>query len=255
LLLDAELLPWSAKAGQLITEQYAPVAAAGRAALPAALSAVDAGLARGLDLSALRDALAGRAAALDAYAEVYQRYSWPTDGLTGLRLAPFAVLASAGASQAGRDHGWQLAQADRMVAADPELIAPTRRIRVDAGDPASVAAGTDWWLELTAAGGEGMVVKPYRGLDTPESRRAQPGLKCRGRDYLRLIYGPEYTEPDTLARLRDRSLGRKRAMAWREHVLGLAALDRLAAGEPLYRIHELVAAILASESDPVDPRL
>jgi hypothetical protein len=216
---------------------------------------VDAGLARGLDLSALRDALAGRAAALDAYAEVYQRYSWPTDGLTGLRLAPFAVLASAGASQAGRDHGWQLAQADRMVAADPELIAPTRRIRVDAGDPASVAAGTDWWLELTAAGGEGMVVKPYRGLDTPESRRAQPGLKCRGRDYLRLIYGPEYTEPDTLARLRDRSLGRKRAMAWREHVLGLAALDRLAAGEPLYRIHELVAAILASESDPVDPRL
>lgn len=255
LLLDAELLPWSAKAGQLITEQYAPVAAAGRAALPAALSAVDAGIARGLDLSALGSSLAGRAAALDAYAEVYQRYSWPTDGLTGVRLAPFAVLASAGSSHAGRDHGWQLAQADRMVAADPELIAPTRRIRVDAGDPASVEAGTGWWLELTAAGGEGMVVKPYHGLCTPEGRRAQPGLKCRGREYLRLIYGPEYTEPDTLARLRDRSLGRKRTMAWREHILGLAALDRLAAGEPLYRVHELVAAILASESDPVDPRL
>ncbi|GAA3521127.1 polynucleotide kinase-phosphatase [Actinocatenispora rupis] len=256
LLLDAELLPWSAKAGQLIRDEYAPVAAAAGAALPAALSTVDAAVARGLDLGALRDRLAARAASAAAYAEVYQRYSWPTDGLTGLRLAPFAVLASEGASHAGRDHGWQLDRADRLAAADPELIASTRRIVVDTTDPDSVRAGTDWWLALTAAGGEGMVVKPYHGLSTPDGgRQGQPGIKCRGREYLRIIYGPDYTEPATLARLRDRKLGRKRSLAWREHVLGLAALDRLAAGAPLYRVHEVVAAILACESEPVDPRL
>jgi len=255
LLLDAELMPWSAKAGELIRDQYAPVAAAASAALPAALAAVDAGIGRGLDLGPLRTALADRAAAVDAYAEVYQRYSWPTDGLSGLRLAPFAVLAGAGRSYAAKDHGWQLAQADRLVAADPDLLAPTRRIVVDTTDPDSVAAGVDWWLALTGEGGEGMVVKPYHGLSTPDGRQGQPGIKCRGREYLRLIYGPDYTEPATLARLRDRSLRRKRSMAWREHVLGLAALDRFAAGEPLHRVHELVAAILACESEPVDPRL
>ena len=50
-------------------------------------------------------------------------------------------------------------------------------------------------------------------------------------------------------------LGRKRGLALREHALGLAALDRLAAGAPLWRRHELVFAILACESEPVDPRL
>jgi hypothetical protein len=83
----------------------------------------------------------------------------------------------------------------------------------------------------------------------------QPGLKCRGREYLRLIYGPDYTEPSQLERLRRRGLGRKWGLALREYALGVAALDRMAAGEPLWRVHELVFAILAVESEPVDPRL
>jgi hypothetical protein len=86
-------------------------------------------------------------------------------------------------------------------------------------------------------------------------RFVQPGLKVRGREYLRIIYGPDYTEPETLERLRDRSLGRKRSLATREHVLGLEALDRLTAGEPLWRVHQAVFAVLALESEPVDPRL
>lgn len=255
LLLDAELMPWSAKAGPLIREQYAGVAAAAGASLPAALSILDAAASRGVPVDQLRDRLSRRSAAIDDYAAVYQRYCWPTDGLSGLRLAPFAVLASAGTTYADADHDWQLAMADRLVAADPALLAPTRRIVVDVDDAGSVRAGTDWWLDLTGAGGEGMVVKPHHGLRTPTGRQTQPGIKCRGREYLRIIYGPDYTEPATLTRLRERKLSRKRSMAWREHVLGLAALDRLAAGAPLYRIHELVAAILACESEPVDPRL
>ena len=257
LLLDTELLPWSAKAGGLIREQYAGVGAAGRAALPAALSVLDAVAARGLDVGALRDRTAERAADIGGYSAAYRAYVRPTDGLTGVTVAPFAVLAGAGISHADKDHGWHLAAADRLVAADPTLCTPTRRVVVDLSDSASEAAATKWWLELTAAGGEGMVVKPYAGLKAVDGRNrlVQPGVKCRGREYLRIIYGPEYTRPEQLAALRQRSLGRKRGLALREHGLGLAALDRLAEGAPLWRVHELVFAILACESEPVDPRL
>ncbi|SCL23460.1 polynucleotide kinase-phosphatase [Micromonospora nigra] len=257
LLLDCELLPWSAKAEGLIREQYAGVGAAGRAALPAALAALDAAAARGLDVAALRDRTARRRDDVVAYTEAYRAYVRPTDGLDGVTLAPFAVLAGARAGYADRDHGWHLALADRLCAADPGFFTPTRRRVVDLSDSDAVRAATDWWLALTADGGEGMVVKPYAGPAARGGRGSllQPGVKCRGREYLRIIYGPGYTEPEQLAALRRRSLGRKRGLALREHALGLAALDALVAGAPLWRRHELVFAILACESEPVDPRL
>jgi polynucleotide kinase-phosphatase len=257
LLLDAELLPWSAKAGGLIRERYAGVGAAGRAALPAALSVLEKVAGRGLDVTELRERLELRATEIDGYSAAYRAYVQPTDGLAGVTLAPFAVLAGAGVSYRDKDHGWHLALADQLVAADPALFTPTRRMVVELGDPAAEQAATDWWLALTAAGGEGMVVKPYAGLGVTDAkgRLVQPGVKCRGREYLRIIYGPEYTRPEQLERLRQRSLGRKRGLALREHGLGLAALDRLAEGAPLWRVHELVFAILAAESEPVDPRL
>jgi protein phosphatase len=82
-----------------------------------------------------------------------------------------------------------------------------------------------------------------------------PGIKCRGPEYLRIIYGPEYTDPANLDRLRSRNVGRKRALALREFALGIEALERSVAGEPLYRVHECVFGVLALESEPVDPRL
>ncbi|MER7416770.1 polynucleotide kinase-phosphatase [Micromonospora peucetia] len=257
LLLDCELLPWSAKAGGLIREQYAGVGAAGRAALPAALAALEAAAGRGLPVGELRDRTARRHAEILAYSNAYRAYVGPTDGLRGVTLAPFTVLAGAKAGYADRDHGWHLGLADRLCAADPEFFTPTRRQVVDLADPAAEAAATDWWLALTAAGGEGMVVKPYAGpaARTERGSLLQPGIKCRGREYLRIIYGPGYDEPEQLAALRRRSLGRKRGLALREHGLGLAALDALVAGAPLWRRHELVFAILACESEPVDPRL
>ncbi|GII22765.1 polynucleotide kinase-phosphatase [Planosporangium mesophilum] len=256
LLLDCEVLPWSAKAESLIKGQYAAVGAAARAALPSSLDVLDAGIGRGLDLAGLRTRTAARAANAEAFTRAYRRYCWPVDGLEGIQLAPFMVLASEGASHAARDHGWHLERCDRLVAADPGLLRPTGRRIVDLGDEASVKEATDWWLELTGAGGEGMVIKPYDGLaHRANGKLVQPGIKCRGREYLRIIYGPDYTEPRHLERLRDRGLNRKRGLAVREHGLGLAALDAVAAGEPLWRIHELVFAVLALESEPTDPRL
>jgi protein phosphatase len=254
LLLDAELLPWSAKAGALIRDQYASVAAAASAALPAALEAVSGAITRGLDLTAIKDRLDRRTVQIRRFADTYRRYCWTTTGLDGLRLAPFHVLASEGASHAARDHAWHLDVVDRLVAADPSFFAPTRRLDVDLADPDADRVATDWWLSLTEAGGEGMVVKPLV-LGPHAERRVQPALKCRGREYLRIIYGPDYTEPERLAALRDRRLGRKRGLALREEALGLAALDALAELGPAWRIHQLVFAIVACESEPVDPRL
>ena len=254
-LLDAELLPWSAKAGDLIRSQYSAVGAAARTALPAAVSALEQAAARGLEVADLLDRQRRRAADAEAFTGVYRRYCWPTDGLAGVALAPFQLLATAGTTYADRPHAWHLALADRLAESDPELVRGTRSFPVDVTDPASEAAATAWWEELTAAGGEGMVVKPAANLTRGRRGVVQPGLKVRGREYLRLVYGPDYTEPQHLERLRERSLGRKRGLALREYALGLEGLERLARGEPLWRVHECVFAVLALESEPVDPRL
>lgn len=255
LLLDAELLPWSVKAGQLLRDQYAAVGAAARASLPAAVGVLEQAAAAGLDVGELLERTRSREVAAAAFTAAYRRYCWPTDGLTGVRIAPFQVLATEGTVYHERPHAWHLGVADRLVAADSELVAPTRRVFADVTDPDSVAAATDWWIELTAAGGEGMVVKPAGNLTRGRKGLVQPGLKVRAREYLRIIYGPDYTEPANLERLRSRGLGHKRSLALREYALGLEGLDRVARGEPLWRVHQCVFAVLALESEPVDPRL
>ncbi|GAA5044870.1 polynucleotide kinase-phosphatase [Streptomyces similanensis] len=257
LLLDAELMPWSLKASGLLRGQYAAVGAAAGAVFPGALAALTAAGARGVDVSALLGRQRERAADAAAFTAAYRRYCWSTDGLEGVRLAPFQVLAAQGRSLADVPHDEQLALIDRLVDHDATgLLQITRRLYVDVADPESVRSGVDWWLEMTGRGGEGMVVKPLGALArTEQGRLVQPGIKCRGREYLRIVYGPEYTRADNLARLRQRSLNHKRSLALREYALGVEALARLADGEPLWRVHEAVFAVLALESEPVDPRL
>ncbi len=100
-----------------------------------------------------------------------------------------------------------------------------------------------------------MVVKPETYIARENGRLLQPAVKCRGREYLRIIYGPDYLEPEHLERLKKRSLGRKRSLGEREFSLGMESLDRFVKKEPLYKVHECAFAVLALESEPVDPRL
>jgi len=252
LVLDCELLPWSAKALGLIKDQYASVGAAAHAALPAAADLVAAAAARGMDVTALAERVARRTANAQAYRDAYDAYVRPTDGLDGVSVAPFQVLAAQGQTLAlTRSHRWHLETIDRLVTSDPFLTS-TRRRYVHLADEAQVDEATRWWLDLTAAGGEGMVVKPLDPV-TDVARRVQPGLKVRGREYLRIIYGPDYT--DSLDLLRRRSLGRKKNLALREHGLGIEALTRFVDNQPLWLVHQMVFAVLALESEPVDPRL
>ncbi|MEV4217900.1 polynucleotide kinase-phosphatase [Nonomuraea sp. NPDC049725] len=245
-VLDCELLPWSAKADGLIRSQYASVGAAAGAALPEAVSALEAAAARGLEVSELLERTRRRAGNATLFRDAYARYCWPVDGLEGVRLAPFQILACEGRATALEPHAWHLST---LALLDAPIIAPTRHVFVSLDSPSSRAEATAWWEAMTAAGGEGMVVKPAAHT----GGRVQPGVKVRGREYLRIIYGPDYTE--SLDVLRRRFLGKKRSLALREHALGLEALARLADGEPGWRVHEPVFAVLALESEPVDPRL
>jgi protein phosphatase len=138
---------------------------------------------------------------------------------------------------------------------DPQLLRATPYRCIDVTDPAGEQAGIDWWEQLTARGGEGMVVKPLEFITRGKKGLLQPAVKCRGREYLRIIYGPDYTADEHLTRLRNRGLGAKRSLALREFALGVEALERFVRREPLRRVHECVFGVLALESEPVDPRL
>jgi protein phosphatase len=143
----------------------------------------------------------------------------------------------------------------KICAHDPKLLRATPFKLVDVTDTDSEQSGTDWWRELTARGGEGMVVKPLQFITRGTKGLVQPAVKCRGREYLRIIYGPDYTADEHLSRLRHRGVGAKRSLALREFALGIEALDRFVSREPLRRVHECVFGVLALESEPVDPRL
>ena len=247
LALDCELLPWSAKAIELIKAQYASVGAAARAALPALLATLDTATERGLDVADLVARTQQRLSNATAFRDAYAAYYRPTQGLRGITLAPFQILAAEGRVLALTEpHEWHLAELSKLRG---DLITPTRHRFVDLASADQRAAAADWWLELTGSGGEGIVVKPAHLT----SGKVQPGLKVRGREYLRIIYGPDYT--GSLDMLRDRHLGKKRQLALREHGLGLDALAGFVTHEPLWRVHQAVFAVLALESEPVDPRL
>jgi len=255
LVLDCELLPWSAKAMELIRRQYASVGAAASAGLNASVATLKQAADRGLDVAGLIHPQRTRIAHVDRYIDAYRRYVWPVNGIDDLRLAPFHVLAAETGVFVDRDHSWHLELCDRLVASDTDWFTPTNRLIVDVTDRESQSAGVAWWEQLTSGGGEGMVVKPMSFVANGRKGLAQPGIKCRGPEYLRIIYGPEYAAPTQIDRLRTRSLGRKRSLAIREFGLGIEGLERFVAAEPLYRVHECVFGVLAMESEPVDPRL
>jgi protein phosphatase len=255
--LDCELMPWSAKAQELLRSQYAAVGAAGEASLARAVEATNLVSDRGPDFGAMAARMKNRSAALSMYRKAYRRYCWPVSTVADYKLAPFHLLATESGVHVSQDNVWHmeaLAKVSRQNTTNSILVVTPYRI-VDVTDEASLNKGIAWWEELTGRGGEGMVVKPFDFVTKGRRGLAQPAVKCRGREYLRIIYGPEYTDPINLQRLKSRGLGAKRSLALREFALGVEALERFVRREPLRRIHECVFGVLALESEPVDPRL
>ncbi len=252
---DCELMPWSAKAQELVRQQYAAVGAAARGALGEVVTLLKNAKQKTPEIAAIENQILERQTMANDYIAAYQRYCWPVNGVNDLKLAPFHILASEGHVHIDKDHIWHMDTLSRLCAADGGLLLATPYKLVDVVDTTSQEDGIRWWTDLTGAGGEGMVVKPLEFA--PKGRRGivQPAVKCRGPEYLRIIYGPEYSLPENLERLRSRGLGAKRSLALREFALGIESLERFTRKEPLRRVHECVFGVLALESEPVDPRL
>ena len=251
--LDCELMPWSTKAQALLKEQYAPVGVAAQQGLTAATAVLEQTASRGVDVGSLLDRFGKKKPLPSKYIQAYEQYCWTVNDIKNLKLAPFHILATEGTTHTNKPHSWHMKQIASFCQ-DDILLATNYKI-VNLQDTDSVAAATNWWLELTAAGGEGMVVKPKDFISYNKSKLIQPAVKCRGAEYLRIIYGLEYSLPENLERLKQRGLGKKRSLALREFALGIEALTRFVENAPLRRVHECVFGILALESEPVDPRL
>jgi hypothetical protein len=258
--LDCELMPWSAKAQELLKSQYAAVGAAGQASLPRAVAALEQAAGRLASeernkVEQVVDNCRRREEHVRRFVAAYRQYCWTAASLTDLKLAPFHLLASEDRVHTDKDHTWHIGTLASVCREDTELLLATAYNLVDVTDPASQAEGVHWWTELTGRGGEGMVVKPHDFILRGKRGLAQPAVKCRGVEYLRIIYGPDYTDDANLSRLRSRGLGQKRALALGEFALGIEGLERFVRKEPLRRVHECVFGVLALESEPVDPRL
>ncbi len=252
-LLDAEVMPWSAKAQSLLRLQYMPTVMAARASAEALLDALpDAGGSEAL--AALREGAVRRRDNARRMGETIEGYCWPAETIDDYRIAPFHLLAAEGRVFADAPHTWHMDTIARLAAGDP-ILQVTGWRQLDPAAEADRAALIAWWEEHTAAGGEGLVLKPTAFVAHRGKELVQPALKVRGRDYLRIIYGPDYDMPENIARLRERGLRRKFSLAAREFRLGLEGLHRFVDKQPLAKVHECALAVLALESEPVDPRL
>lgn len=267
--LDCELMPWSAKAQALLREQYSAVGISGRVALDEAVRLLEAASSnknfsfdvgkntsgQNADLNTILGRFRERSELLHRYVDAYRVYCWNVGSIDDLRLAPFHILATEGSVHSDKDHLWHMENIEKYCVQKDGIIMATNHIVVDVTDNDSVEMGTNWWESLTSSGGEGMVVKPLDFIVKNGRELLQPAVKCRGREYLRIIYGPEYNLKENMERLKKRSVSKKRSLALREFALGMEALERFVKKEPLYRVHECVFSVLALESEPVDPRL
>lgn len=255
MILDCELMPWSAKAQELLRNQYALVGSASSHALTAAHDLVHAAALENADMTPLLQDLIERRQMTNKFVEAYRHYCWDVNGPQDLKLAPFHLLATEGSVHDNKSHEWHMTELSMLCEQGTGILIQTPWRIVDLRDDEEVGQAIQWWEDLTSRGGEGMVVKPFEFTVRGQKGLVQPAVKCRGPEYLRIIYGPEYLKNENLTRLRKRGLSLKRSLALREYALGMEALHRFVEREPLRRVHECVFGVLALESEPVDPRL
>lgn len=265
-ILDTELMPWSAKAQGLLRTQYAPT---GRAGLDSIIpvfnllienyNVVNTDLMIESKISPLQliDKYKDKQEAIEKYIDAYRRYCWTVNDINDYQIAPFHILATENEVHFDKSHIWHLEMINKYISNEIDnIFISTSNIVINVNNSDDVNKAIDWWIYLTNLGNEGMVVKSLNYISvTNEGRIIQPAIKCRGREYLRIIYGPEYLFTENLTRLKKRSLNRKRELALKEFSLGYESLTRFINKEPLSRIHQCVYGIMALESEPIDPRL
>jgi len=187
--LDAELMPWSAKAQELLRSQYAAVGSSASAALAEVVSSLEVGSARGAGTEELLRSFSSRREMVHDFVSAYRRYCWNVECIEDFKVAPFHLLATEGAVHTDKDHVWHMETLAGLCRGS-DVLTPTSFRVVDVTSETAIADGVAWWEQLTGNGGEGMVVKPRTWIARSKRGLVQPAVKCRGREYLRIIYGP-----------------------------------------------------------------
>lgn len=249
-LLDAEILPWNLKAQQLIDQQYAHVAE--QALMDRTKLVEKLGQTTQIDVSDWLQEYTLLLENAKRFSTVYENYCWDVQDTATIQIAPFHVLAHSSETFFHKPHTWHM-DMNRHFANNSTLFIETAFKVIS--DEASEQEVIEWWEEITAAGHEGIVIKPETFVTMHRGKIIQPAIKVRGREYLRIIYGMDYLQPASLAKLKERNPNKKMKHALREFALGMEGIERFVRGESTTRIHECVLATLALESDPVDPRL
>ncbi|MDO0824222.1 polynucleotide kinase-phosphatase [Desulfosporosinus nitroreducens] len=252
-LLDAEVLPWNLKAKELISAQYAHVSEVALMDRRKILEKLEQAQEKGWDVSSWIEEFKLKLGNAKVFREVFQKYCWDTQGIEGIKIAPFHVLAQSEQTFFDQSHIWHMEQ-NRELAKLSDLFIETEFKVVM--DEASEQEAIRWWQEITEDGHEGFVVKPETYIArNNKGRIIQPAIKVRGRKYLHIIYGIDYLQPENLTRLKNRNVSRKQRHALMEFALGIEGVKRFVRTESVARIHECVLATLALEAEPVDPRL
>lgn len=254
--LDAELMPWSVKAQALLKEQYAAVGTSAKNALTEVEQVLQQSAKRNIEgIDTLLKKYSNKRKSIDKFIDSYRNYCWNVESIEDFKLAPFHILAIEGEVHMDKNHEWHMENIKQICLADEKIFKITPYKIVETPNNENINDVIQWWTELTEKGGEGMVVKPYDFVSYGKEGLLQPAVKCRGSEYLRIIYGAEYDTPENMERLKNRGLSKKRSLALREFALGVEGLERFVRKEPLRKIHESVFGVLALESEEVDPRL
>ncbi|HCA41862.1 MAG TPA: polynucleotide kinase-phosphatase [Bacteroidetes bacterium] len=254
--IDAEIMPWSAKAQELLKSQYASVGSAGKSSLSEVIIQLKKASERNiLDINNYLEHYQNKFNSINKFINAYQNYCWSVLSINDYRVAPFHILATEGKIHTDKNHIWHMENISDICNYDTDLLQMTNYQSVPLDDQSKIDKVIDWWISMTNNGGEGMVVKPFDFISSGKNGLIQPAVKCRGREYLRIIYGPEYDSPENMKRLKSRNTSRKQSLALKEFALSIEALERFIRKEPLRRIHESVFGILALESEEIDPRL
>lgn len=253
--LDGEIMPWSFKAEELIKNRFASTYAAANMGLKASVKALEAGLNNGTVRPELLELYMQKLSAVDEFGAAYRPFIQQTDGITGIRFAPFQMLAAENAVFTAYNHNWHLETLSRLIPFSGGLVVATKSLTVKLADERQYEMAEGFWLGLTENGGEGMVVKPLYPIAKNDHGLILPGIKCRGRRYLHLIFGPEYLMGSNLSELKKRSTKRKNKLALNEFALGYEALNRFVNHEQDERVQECILGILALENENVDSTL
>lgn len=248
LLLDCELMPWaiSNEPIQGVTELYTGLAAVGLESLEITIETLK-GLSKTNDIAhTLVSSLSEDHNNLLSYRDVYRNYCKPVSKLEDIQVAPFHILASDKGLYTHASHEWHLKIAEILSEKDPlDVIQKTEHIYVDLSSEKEQEEAIEWWTELTHAGVEGMVIKPLHFTEFNNDALVQPAIKCRGKDYIRMVYGPNYL--NHLDALRQRVTTTKERLAFFEFALGTEGLKRLIDQKPTSQVLECFIATLALE--------